>query len=65
MITSIPGAATRAVRTSNSGTDREPVPVTPRMPEEARATRPAGGLGQALKTLVNVTIDCVRGRYDR
>lgn len=65
MITSIPGAATRAVRTSNSGTARDPSRAMPRTAEEARDPRPPGGLGQALKTLVNVTIDCVRGRYDR
>lgn len=65
MITSIPGAATRAVRTSNSGSARESTHTLPRTAEEIRDPRPPGGLGKALKTLVNVTIDCVRGRYDR
>ncbi len=65
MITSTHGTATRVPRSPKSVPPRDPSLATPHAVGEAPESRPVGGLGAALQTLLNVTIDCVRGRYDR
>ena len=67
MIVTVPDDAVPAPRiahSNNESEDRETGNPQSRGPKSTQSTTNRGN-GGALQTLLNVTIDCVRGRYDR
>lgn len=67
MIASLPdnGVSAPHVARSGSSKDKNEGAKSPSAAASARDAAPRDAAGRALQTLFNVTIDCVRGRYDR
>lgn len=67
MIVSLPdnGVAAPLVARSGSSNEKNEGTKPPSTAASGRDAAPRDAAGHALQTLFNVTIDCVRGRYDR
>jgi hypothetical protein len=67
MIVTLPDNGVSAPLTARNGnsTDKNEGVKSQSTAARARDAAPRDAAGHALQTLFNVTIDCVRGRYDR
>lgn len=67
MIVTLPDNGIPASRAARNGgsTDKNEGGKSQAAAATAREAAPRDAAGHSLQTLLNVTIDCVRGRYDR
>lgn len=67
MIVTLPdnGVAAPLAARSSSSSDKNEGAKSQSTAASVRDSAPRDAAGHALQTLFNVTIDCVRGRYDR